>query len=834
MRKIVLLLVLFSSYLIAQNKSINGFVLDAMDNHPLQYANVYLEKEGIGVSTNKNGQFILEGKIENNDILTISFVGYESDKILVSDFLSSGNNEIKLRSKVISSQTVLIEASFGKDRVSKPNTANVTRRQIEKNYVKQEVPEYLSYFPSTSFYSEGGTNIGYNYLSIRGFDQRRISVAVNGIPQNDPEDNNLYWVNLPGLLNNTELIQVQRGAGAGVIGYPSIGGAINIVTSNFSDKPKFELSTLYGSYNTRKYRAAFSSGLIDKKYSFSVDVSHLMSDGYKDENWMNAKSYHISAVRYDENLTSQINIYGGPFEDGLVYTGIAKFAVKDKDLRKKNYSYWTQQNGEYTWTTPRKPEEKEAFSQPHYELLNEYKVNDDLKFNSALFLVFGDGYFDYDGSWTIWENDYYRLNQNGYGEDQIPQNAIIRAMVENTQFGWIPRMSWNHGNGQFIAGLELRKHRSVHWGSIQYAENLPSGVDQEYKYYYYKGGKDIINFFVNENYELNEKLSVLAEAQIAYHNYKIFDEKYVGNEFDIDGLYLNPKFGINYKVNETINSFITAAYITREPRLKNYYDAAESSGGAVPQFNKNNDGTFDFEDPLVKPESMLDIELGATLTKKDYSLSANLFYMNFSDEIVKKGQLDRFGQPITGNVDKTIHTGIELSGSVKLGKYFTFIANGTYSKNYISEGSAYLKWYSPIHDGPDAQGVEIDLKDNAISGFPELMFNGILKFDYENFSSELTVKYMGDFRSDNYDDKLTSILSKYPGIIGYDDNKVDSYFVVNFYTSFEMNLNPALQNVKLFVQVNNVLDELYAAYAVGEEFFPAAERNISTGIQIGL
>ncbi len=95
----------------------------------------------------------------------------------------------------------------------------------------------MSYLPSTTSYSEGGNGIGYNYISIRGFGQRRISISVNGIPQNDPEDHNVYWLDMPDLLESAELVQVQRGAGAGVIGYPSIGGSINIITSPFSDKP---------------------------------------------------------------------------------------------------------------------------------------------------------------------------------------------------------------------------------------------------------------------------------------------------------------------------------------------------------------------------------------------------------------------------------------------------------------------------------------------------------------------------------------------------------------------------------------------------------------------
>ncbi len=55
-------------------------------------------------------------------------------------------------------------------------------------------------------------------------------------------------------------------------------------------------------------------------------------------------------------------------------------------------------------------------------------------------------------------------------------------------------------------GAELRKHNSIHWGSINYAENLPPGVTKDYKYYFYRGGKDIASAFVHESYNLNDNI----------------------------------------------------------------------------------------------------------------------------------------------------------------------------------------------------------------------------------------------------------------------------------------------------------------------------------------
>jgi iron complex outermembrane receptor protein len=155
------------------------------------------------------------------------------------------------------------------------------------------------------------------------------------------------------------MIQVQRGAGNGVIGYPAVGGSINIITSTYSNQKKFELYSTLGSYNYRKYGVSVSSGLIDNKYSFSARLSRTLSSGYRDNSWVELNSYYLSAVRFDKNITTQFNMYGGPLEDGLVYNGLPKWAIKNKDLRKENYSYWEDQDGKYTYTVRRKPTEIE-------------------------------------------------------------------------------------------------------------------------------------------------------------------------------------------------------------------------------------------------------------------------------------------------------------------------------------------------------------------------------------------------------------------------------------------------------------------------------------------
>jgi iron complex outermembrane receptor protein len=818
--KLILLFLFFFLSVSAQQKELTGIIVDSESLLPLSNANVFLVHSKSGTTSDRSGKFTILVQ-DNSDTLIISYLGYKQLRFPVQTL--EPNQTFKLERIILPSQTVLVEASIGKKGITPLTFEKLKRDEIQKDYVVQDIPQYLSQLPSTTFYSENGNGIGYNYLSIRGFDQRRISVSINGIPQNDPEDHNVYWLDFPDLLASTELIQVQRGAGSGVIGYPAVGGSINIITSPFSDKAKLNLSSAYGSYNTRKYSAAFSSGLIDNKYSFYAKLSQILSSGYRNLSWVKFNAYHFSAVRFDDNLTTQINFYGGPISDGLAYTGIAKFAVKDKNLRRANYSYWEADENSYTYTLNRRPEEIENFSQPHFELLNELNLAKNIKFNSALFLVIGEGFFDYDGSWSIFYDDYFRLKANGFDTNYVPTNAIIRAQVENKQYGWIPRLSISHDKGELILGGELRIHRSNHWGSINYAENLPPNISKDYYYYFYNGAKDIASLYAHESYNLNEDINLLGELQFAYHKYRLYNERYVGNDFSIKDLFINPRVGLNYKISNQFSSFISFARVTREPRLKNYYDAAESSAGEVPQFEINSDGTYNFSKPLVKPETMNDIEIGLSFNNEFLTASANFYYMLFDDEIVKKGQVDRFGQPITGNVDQTLHSGFEFQFISRLTPSIELLGNFTYSINEIKNGRYYIS-------GTDF----IDLKRNRISGFPDVLANFGIQFKQNNLFLKLSGKYVGKMYSDNFGDKLKEHLINFPGFVDYSDNINDAYFVMDFYGSYEFKLFDSLDNSKIFIQINNLFDDLYSAYAIGKEFFPAAERNFIAGIQIGL
>lgn len=732
-------------------------------------------------------------------------------------------------------------------------------------YTTQDIPRLLSEMPSIITFSQSGNDIGYSNLTMRGFNQRRIAVLINGIPQNDPEDHNVYWIDFPDFLPNVQQIQIQRGAGLNIYGQAAIGGSINFNTGNFLDKKGARIYTGIGwqefGYNDNttklhpnvsKFAIEFSSGLVDN-YAFYGRISRINSLGYRNHSFAYLNSYFFSFVRFDDKLSTQVNVFGGPLNDGLVYNGIPKDFIKNKEKRRVNWNYWTYDSTgkQVAYFAERRKQEVEEFSQPHYEILNDWEINPNLRFISALFYYTGDGYFDYDASWA--DTSMLRLtHQYGYRMEKNPTGTIFRAFVGNKQGGWIPRIVWKRGMNELIAGAEIRIHRSEHWGKIRYAEFLPLDYDPDEKVYSNNGVRDIISIFARENNFLSDKLSLSLAGQLTYQRYGLknekarnrpatfinIDGKRVGGEdylFDIKYLFFNPQLGLNYKLNDRLSIYGFIAYTSREPRMHNLYRAEDSYFGATPQFEFkeiNGEIRYDFLKPISKPEKMLDIELGfnATIFVEKLQANLNLFWMDYKDELVKTGRLDIFGNPVEENIPKTRHIGLELELTTKLYQARETIVelkgNATISRNRIVEYN-FITFDNSV----------ISFKNNRIAGFPDFMSNIRLNFKHRDFFASLWGHFVGDYRTDNYDDLITTneLLIRHLRYRGdyYYDNKLDSYFVLNF------DLNYSLRNLFLFremlfkFQVRNVLNTLYAAGAEGAEFFPAAERNYFFGIEFG-
>jgi iron complex outermembrane recepter protein len=707
--------------------------------------------------------------------------------------------------------------------------SNLTNREIRERYSVQDIPVLLSEMPSMISYSDNGSGIGYNYVNLRGFDQRRLSIMINGVPQNDPEDHNVYWIDFPDLLADIDQIQVQRGAGSAFYGPPAIGGSINLITNPFDSKPGVTVESMLGfqefgdssfslPLTTKKYSLSVNSGVVNQRYLFYGKLAKLTSTGYRANSWVDLNSYFLGAIRIDKNMTTRVHLFGGPLNDALSYYGLPKFAIINKILRRQNLNdYWEVDStgNAYSYAAPRRKQEVESFSQPHYELIHDWQINPTLSITNTLFFYSGEGYYDYDASWA--DTSMLRLGTT-YGIPTVgnPANALVRAFVGNRQWGWLPHISLDHGTGTLTLGTEVRIHRSTHWGKIQYAEQLPPNYDPDYHFYEYNGEKDIFSLYFHEMYRVTPDITMMGDLQLTRIRYGIRNEKYLGNSFSIPYTFVNPRIGINYIIDDRWSSYLSIAYTSREPRLKNLYGAEFAYAGDTPQFASSMiDGVtrYNYTKPFAKPEHLLDVEVGAGFKSENLRFSTDVYWMEFTDELLESGEVDLFGEPITWNANRTRHIGIEAEGAVTLTPHLSLSGNVTYSKNTIVHHRIFTELQDSIGN---PVYVEQTLDNNPIGGFPNLLCNLRLTWHNDHLTSSLVSKYVGPFYTDNFKNNK---------------NKNDDYFVVNFEILYHL---PPFVETELTLrgEVRNIFNRLYSLSGEGKAFFPAAERNYLIGLTI--
>src|SRR6476660_5852808 len=118
---------------------------------------------------------------------------------------------------------------------------NLTKKQIEKVNLGQDLPFILNQTPSVVVNSDAGNGVGYTGIRIRGTDATRINVTLNGIPYNDAESGGSYFVDLPDFASSVNSIQIQRGVGTSTNGAGAFGATINLSTNEFNEKAYAEI-----------------------------------------------------------------------------------------------------------------------------------------------------------------------------------------------------------------------------------------------------------------------------------------------------------------------------------------------------------------------------------------------------------------------------------------------------------------------------------------------------------------------------------------------------------------------------------------------------------------
>ena len=257
---------------------------------------------------------------------------------------------------------------------------NVDKAQLNNWNDGRDITYLLQMTPSLITTSDAGAGMGYTSMRVRGTDASRINITANGIPINDSESHQVFWVNMPDLASSLRDVQVQRGAGTSTNGAGAFGASVNMVTDAPSETPYSELSGSYGMYNTNRQTLRVGSGLLGDHWSFDARISHMGSDGYIERASSKLWSYFGQAAYRNHGTLVRLIAFGGKEETYMAWDYASK-----EDMEKYGRRY--NPCGEYTDSEGNRAyyrDQKDFFTQHHFQLHLSQTLGDYWRMSAAL------------------------------------------------------------------------------------------------------------------------------------------------------------------------------------------------------------------------------------------------------------------------------------------------------------------------------------------------------------------------------------------------------------------------------------------------------------------
>ena len=569
--------------------------------------------------------------------------------------------------------------------------SNVSKKEIQQKNVGQQIPLLLDHLPNVVSSAEDGIGYGDTHIYIRGNDNYRINMTINGVPYNDAESQGIFFSNLSDLATSAESIQVQRGAGTSTNGAGSFGASLNVMTEAFSDKAYAQIANYLGSYNTHRHTVKLSTGKLNDHFEVKGNFSKVNSDGYIDRAFSNLKSYFLQGAYQDEHTLIKGLIFGGKVKSYLTYKGITAQQL-EKD-RKYNPAGKYVKDGQTLFYDNDVNVYQQDNAQLHWtEKWNSY-WNSTLSFHYTK----GRGYWEEMDNW-------------GSG------NLIARYLMDNDFYGTVFSANYHKNTIDLILGGAANVYEGDHFDQYLWMENAGYTYKELIDKNVY-GNKKEGSAFAKLTWQIAPKLSLFGDIQYRYTHFKSFLKKVDFNEIHSA---INPKAGLNYYFNPENTIYFSFAHVTKEPNRNDYKNYAKSrKSGAI----------------FPKPEKLNDLELGWRYDTDKVKLNVNLYYMLYKDQLVPTGDLNDKGYPIRRNSDG-YRAGIEVDAKVRLSSQWQWSPNVSYSQNKNID----YKIKDPNHPNE-----LLSLGNTQISFSPSWVAGNTFTFiPVENFQINLISKYVGE------------------------------------------------------------------------------------------
>ena len=593
---------------------------------------------------------------------------------------------------------------------------NMGKEQLKAVNHGQDIPYLLSLTPSVTMTSDAGNGIGYTSLRIRGTDPSRINITANGIPMNDAESAQLYWVNMGDFASSVQSMQIQRGVGTSTNGAGAFGATLNMQTENVGIEPFVGIDLSGGSYYSHKETLRFGTGLLGGHWGIQGRLSNIGSKGYLDRASTKLNSYFLQAGWFGDNTMVKFITFNGVEETYHAWNYTSKY---EQALYGRTYNSC----GEYydeEGNTRYYDNQTDNYHQQNYQLIWNQRLCDVLNLNAALHYTRGDGYYEeYKRKRTLLE---YDLDPQ---ETWAKSDLVRQKKMLNDFYGVVASLNYNnHQNLQATLGGGWNKYDGDHFGYVTWVKSPVAALQPNHKYYDDNAKKTDFNVYGKVTYDFVPGLNAYVDLQYRHVGIKMVgptDEinwdtnKRIVYDMKESYDFFNPKFGLNYDITSNHKVYASYAIAHKEPTRNNFQNSLNA----------------ELDQP--KAERLNDLEVGYKYQSQLFTAGANLYWMDYKDQFVLTGEIDKIGEAITRNVPDSYRLGVELEAALKPIDWFRWDVNATWSKNRVKGITVQLM-----------DGGVADLGNQPLAFSPDFILNNILTFNYRGLKASVQSQYVSE------------------------------------------------------------------------------------------
>jgi len=633
--------------------SVKGIVLQ-VDTSPVKNANILIKNTSLSVLTDISGEFHLSKVPMGNQIVIISFSGFETQNYPVT--IKPG--------ETVDLGDIIIYKDFSLQDDS--GFISLTDDDLTKDgNGGSENTSGILQASRDAFLNVAAFQFGQARFRVRGYDSNNGTVLINGVEMNKFYDGRPQWSNWGGLNDVMRNRDFKGGLSPNQYTFGGLLGTTNfdVRATSYRKGISLSLSSTNTNYSNR-LMATYASGINSKGWAYTLSLGRRWAtDGHFEGTFYDANSFFVAVEKKINNKHSiNLTAFNASNRRGKSSPNTSELF----DLKGSKYNtYWGFQGNKKRNSRVKEIEE------PVFLLTDFWKIDENTNLNTTLSYQFGKlgnsriGDFNAPNA----NPDYYRYLPSyfldRFGQDQADL-ATQRFLTDSnySQVDWdkLYNVNQNHGSSLYYLYEDRTDDRLWSFNSI-YSKNIGDNITFNAAFTYKNlvsqsfglmqdllggtGFVDLDDFStgieaqpdINNpnrivkvgdrflyNYNLNQRTyDLFAQLQFIYKKVDFFisaktssvnfwregkyeNGKYIGNSFGKgkENIFhpTSVKGGITYKITGRHLINVNASYGTRAPNLRNSFANVRVNHNVVPDLATEKitalDASYIYRSPLIK------------------------------------------------------------------------------------------------------------------------------------------------------------------------------------------------------------------------------------------